>query len=224
MRVAVYYCPLPDDPLFAAGATWLGRDPQTNALVRQPPIANIDAMTADARHYGFHATLKPPMRLADGAEWRELVAAARALAASIPALDLPPLAVANIDGFLALREATRSPELHSLADACIEALDSFRAPATAAELARRRLSSLTAKQDAMLQRWGYPYAFNTWFFHMTLTRRLSPTEHRVWRPRAKAHFSSALAEPRRIADICLSRQSTDTEPFTIAERLALRSS
>lgn len=223
MRVAVYYCPLRDDPLFAAGATWLGRDPQTNAVVRQPPIASIEVITADARHYGFHATLKPPMRLADGTEWCELVAATRALAASLPIFDLPPLAVTNIDGFLALREVRSSPELQSLADACIEALDPFRAPATAVELARRHLSPLTAEQDAMLQRWGYPYVFNTWFFHMTLTRRLTPAEHRVWRPRAEAHFASALAIPRRVTDIYLFRQSTHTEPFTIAARLALRS-
>jgi putative phosphonate metabolism protein len=223
MRVAVYYCPLPDDPLFAAGATWLGRDPQTNVSVQQPSIPYIDAITADARHYGFHATLKPPMRLADGTEWRELVAATRMLAATLPVFDLPPLAVANIDGFIALREMRLSPELQSLADACIEALDPFRAPLTAAELARRRQSPLSPEQDDMLQRWGYPYGFDTWFFHMTLTRRLSPSEHRVWRPRAEAHFASALAEPRRVTDICLFRQAADIEPFAIAARLALRS-
>ena len=26
-RVGIYYCPSEDDPLFIAGATWLGRDP-----------------------------------------------------------------------------------------------------------------------------------------------------------------------------------------------------
>lgn len=221
MRVAVYYVPLPDDPLFAAGISWLGRDPQTNAPVPQPPISGIDAVTADARHYGFHATLKPPMRLAEGTAWNEFVSAARAVAGGLTPFDLPPLAVADIHGFLALRETEASPGLQSLADACIEALDGFRAPATAAELARRRQAPLTAEQDAMLRRWGYPYVFNTWFFHLTLTRRLSQSEHRFWRPRAKAHFANALAEPRRVTDFCIFRQSADTQPFVIAERVAL---
>ena len=35
------------------------------------------------------------------------------------------------------------------------------------------------EQDAMLVRWGYPYVFDTWFFHMTLTRRLSDAEKSI---------------------------------------------
>ena len=65
-RVAVYYAPLPDDPLFAASATWLGRDPESGAPAPQPDIAGIAEVTAEPRLYGFHATLKPPMRLPDG--------------------------------------------------------------------------------------------------------------------------------------------------------------
>ena len=73
-----------------------------------------------------------------------------------------------------LRETEPSAALQALADACVEQLDRFRAPPSDAELARRRRASLTPRQDAMLVRWGYPYVFDTWFFHMTLTRRLTP--------------------------------------------------
>ena len=41
----------------------------------------------------------------------------------------------------------------------------------------------------MLLRWGYPYVFGTWFFHMTLTRRLSADEKRVYMPAAEAHLA-----------------------------------
>ena len=220
-RVAAYYAPPPDDPLFAKGATWLGRDPESDAPVPQPDFPGIEEVTADARLYGFHATLKPPMRLARGTLWIELVEAARAIAGRIAPFDLPPLAVAELDGFLALRETAPCPPLHALADATVAHLDPFRAPAPDEELARRRRGGLTQDQDQMLERWGYPYVFGTWFFHMTLTRRLSAEEKSAWRRDAEAHFAAALALPRRVADLCLFTQPAPGEPFLIAERLRL---
>jgi len=220
-RVAVYYAPLPDDPLTAAAASWLGRDPVTNAPVRQPDLPGIEELTADPRGYGFHATLKPPMRLADGRSWDALLTAAEALAARIAPFDLPPMAVSDVHGFLALRETLPSGPLQALADACVADLDGFRAPPTEAELARRRRSSLTAEQDAMLVRWGYPYVFGTWFFHMTLTRRLAAEEKAPYQPAAEAHFAAVLAVPRRVVDICLYTQAGAGAPFVIAERLPL---
>ena len=221
-RVAVYYAPLPDDPLTEAAAAWLGRDPVTNAPVRQPDLPGIAELTADPRGYGFHATLKPPMRLADGRSWNALLDAAEALAARIAPFDLPPMAVSDVHGFLALRETAPSAPVQALADACVADLDAFRAPPTEAELARRRRSSLTAEQDAMLVRWGYPYVFGTWFFHMTLTRRLSAEEKARIQPAAEAHFAAALAVPRRVVDLCLYTQAGAGAPFVIAERLPLR--
>ena len=68
------------------------------------------------------------MRLAAGAHWDDLLTAVRAVAAGIAPFDLPPLAVADLHGFLALRETGPCPPLQALADACVEQLDSFRAP------------------------------------------------------------------------------------------------
>ena len=221
MRVGVYYAPTADDPLFAASTAWLGRDPVTNAPARQPDLAEMAAITADARSYGFHATLKPPMRLAAGRNWASLLAAATALAARLKPFDLPPLAVMDLHGFLALRETVASPELQGLADACVAGLDGFRAPPPAEELARRRRSPLTPDQDAMLVRWGYPYMFETWFFHMTLTRRLTAEEKALYELKAESHFADAISRPRRVTDICLFVQATPGAPFTIAARLPL---
>jgi len=221
-RVAVYYAPRPDDPLFAAGATWLGRDPESDAPAPQPDLPDIAEVTAEPRLYGFHATLKPPMRLAKGRQCFDMVEAARALADRTAAFDLPRLAVSDPHGFLALRETIPCPPLQALADACVEHLDPFRAPPTEAELARRRRASLSAEQDAMLTRWGYPYVFTTWFFHMTLTRRLTAEEKARFQPAAEAYFARALSVLRRVADICLFTQAAPSEPFIIAERLPLR--
>ena len=220
-RVAVYYAPEPDDPLFPAGATWLGRDPESGAPAPQPDLPGIAEITADPRLYGFHATLKPPMRLAPGRQWFDLLSAAQELAAGIAPFDMPPLAVTDLRGFLALLEREPNRALYALADACVEHLDAFRAPPGEEELARRRKADLTPEQAAMLERWGYPYVFGTFFFHMTLTRRLNGGETAAIRPAAEAHFARALALPRRVTQICLFTQRAPGEPFMLAERVPL---
>ncbi|MBN9508122.1 MAG: DUF1045 domain-containing protein [Alphaproteobacteria bacterium] len=219
-RVALYYAPADDDPLRAAAAAWLGRDPAGSMSARLP-LDGLAEITADAARYGFHATLKPPMRLREGATWTALRAAATEVAAAVPAFPLPPLAVASLDGFLALRETAPSPALQALADAAVAWLDHLRAPPDPAELDRRRPLGRSAAERAGIARWGYPYVFATWFFHMTLSRRLSEAEHALWRPRAQAHFAAALALPRRMMDLCLFVQPAPGAPFVIAERLPL---
>lgn len=220
-RVALYYAPAVTDPLWSRAAGWLGRDPETNAPRDQPDLPDIAGITADPALYAFHATLKPPMRLRDGATWDDVLATTRAIAAGIPAFDLPPLAVADLHGFLALRETTPSPALQALADACVAGADHLRAPPDEMEFARRRRNGLPPVEDANLRRWGYPYVFATWFFHMTLTRRLTATERAIFMPAAEAHFAGLLATPRRVADICLFTQRTPGAGFVLAERVAL---
>ncbi|HVZ06349.1 DUF1045 domain-containing protein [Rhodopila sp.] len=221
-RVALYYAPLPDDPLTGLAARWLGRDPVSGTPVPQPELPGIAELTAEPRRYGFHATLKPPMRLAAGRGWAALRDAVTVMASSIAPFELPRLSVQDLHGFLALRETQPCAPLQALADACVRELDMFRAPPSDAELARRRRSRLSAEQDAMLVRWGYPYVFDTWFFHMTLTRRLSAAEKSVVMPTAEAWFAPALAVSRRITDICLCTQAEPDAAFLIAERVPLR--
>ncbi len=218
VRAALYYAPALRDPLWQAGCAWLGRDPETAAGLPLP--ADRDAVTAEPRVYGFHATLKPPMRLRG--TWDGLVAGVDALAARTAPFDLPPLIVADLSGFLALREATPCPPLHALADACVEAVDAFRLAPTDAELARRRGAGLSPLQEAMLIRWGYPHVLAAWRFHITLTRLLSDAERPAWQDAAAAHFAAALAMPRRVEDICVFAQPGRDQPFTLAERLTLR--
>ena len=221
-RVALFYAPLPDDPLTQASSAWLGRDPVSNTPVPQPALEGIAEITSEPRGYGFHATLKPPMRLIDGTGWTDLLGAVREVCAGIAPFDLPRLAVSDLRGFLALRESEASPPLQALADACVERLDSFRFPPSDDELARRRKANLSADQNAMLMRWGYPYVFDTWFFHMTLTRRLSDVEKAVILPAAEGWFAEALTAARRVEDICIFTQAAAGAPFVLAERVKLR--
>jgi hypothetical protein len=206
-RVALYYAPADDDSLAEAAAAWFTAHPD---------------LTADARRYGFHATLKPPMRLRTGCGWAELRKAVETIAATVAPFALPPLRIADILGFLALREARPSMVLQAFADACVAAVDHLRAPPDAAELERRQRSGLSPAEAANLARWGYPYVFATWFFHMTLTRRLTEAEQAALLPEAEAAFASAIAAERMVTDLCLFVEPAPGKPFTLAERVKLR--
>jgi putative phosphonate metabolism protein len=217
VRVAVYYAPAPSDPLWTAAAAWLGRDAETGGTPPQPDLPGIAEVTAEPRLYGFHATLKPPMRLR--ASYGAFVDDARALAARLRPFALPPLAVQDLRGFLALRETQASPALQAMADACVRELDAHRVPPDEAELARRRGRGLPPAQEAMLLRWGYPHVFETWFFHMTLTRRIDAAAQAVFRPAAEAWFAPALATPRVVDALSVFTQAAAGAPFMVAERL-----
>ena len=67
-----------------------------------------------------------------------------------------------------------------MAGACVRDLDEFRAPAGEAELARRRKAGLSARQEALLTQWGYPYVFEEFRFHLTLSGRLPEEDVRGW--------------------------------------------
>ena len=221
-RLALYWAPAVDDPLHRLGSTWLGRDAESGAPLRQPELPGLDiaALTADPRGYGLHATLKPPFRLA--VSWAEAIAAAEALAARTAPFDLPPLAVADLDGFLALRETAPCPALHALADACVVALEPCRAPPGEAELARRRRHGLTPRQDELLPPLRLPACAGA----MALPRHPDPPPDRGGKGGGAARRHRL---PRRgpgpaapVTELTLFTQARAGAPFLIAERLALR--
>ena len=78
--------------------------------------------------------------------------------------------VCDVDGFLALRESAACAPLQALADECMLRTEAHRAPPGMAELARRRAGGLSARQDALLQAYGYPYVLDEWGFSMSRCR------------------------------------------------------
>ena len=203
-RVAVYYAPLPDDPLFAAGAPGWAATRRATRRLPQPDIPDIAEVTADPRRYGFHATLKPPMRLRPGWQWHDVAAMPRRMLADASRRSICRRSPCRTcSAFLLCARPRRARRCRRWPMPASSDLDAFRGPPSEAELARRRRADLSRRQDAMLMRWGYPYVFDTWFFHMTLTRRLSAAEKHVFMPAAEAYFARAIATPRRVKDICL---------------------
>jgi hypothetical protein len=214
-RHAVYWLPEAGHPLWAAGCAWLGRDVAHGADGPAPPGR------AEPWRYGFHATLKAPIRLRSGTSVAAFVAGARELVSRMAPFDLPLLAVGELDGFVALLPTAPCPPMQALADRCVEALDGFRAPMPEAEF-ERRAQGLDAERLSLLRRWGYPHVFHHWRLHLTLTDRLPTAEERTaWRERAAAHFAAALAVAPRVASIAVLEEEAPGRPFRLLTRLAL---
>jgi len=218
MRAAIYWAPDPSDALWALGSQWLGRDALTGAILKQPDVPNIVELTSTARLYGFHCTLRSPMRLATSLD--EFCATAEHIAQATRPFSLPALEPRDVGGFLALGLTAPCAEMRALADLCVRETDRHRAPLAPAEAARRRAPGLSRRQEAMLRRWGYPYVMEEWFFHTTLTRRLNSAERDAVVPQVQRHFGTSLAMPRMAEEICVFTQKGGD--FLITERFALQ--
>ncbi|MCY4592830.1 MAG: DUF1045 domain-containing protein [Alphaproteobacteria bacterium] len=225
-RYAVYLAPHPGDFLWNFGCMWLGRAAEGVGVPARPPLTGfgageIDAATRSARRYGFHATLKPPFRLARGRSESELLDFAKGFAYRTRAFRLPRLAVRAIGGFLALVPAAPSPEADELAGACVRGFDRFRDGPGQDELARRRAAGLTARQDALLERWGYPYVFDEFRLHFTLTDRLAKDGRERTREVLERLWSPHAAEEYPVGSICIFEQAAAGRPFHQLRRFPL---
>lgn len=219
MRYAIYYTPGEDETLARAAAGWLGRNTftgETTPPVAVPPLsaAEVAFHTASARRYGFHATLKAPFRLADGETVERLEQAIAAFAAASDPVPLHRLDPATIDGFLALVPETM-PDLQRLAGSVVETFERFRAPLSEAEIARRNPEALDAEEFRYLQRWGYPYVFDKFRFHMTLTGRAGATDMPRIRAAVDQVFGPALEKPAAVDALALFVEPEPGAPFLV---------
>jgi hypothetical protein len=173
-RYAIYFTPTPQRYECALGNHWLGRCPTRNEACDQPAIAGLTsvefaALTAAPRRYGWHATLKAPFTLAQGVSEESLCIAIEKLAKSLSAFEMPVLKTTRLGDFLALCPDGDTVKLNATAKACVTDLHHCAAPLSSAELQRRRNSGLTPREEELLVRWGYPYVFEEFRFHCSLT-------------------------------------------------------
>ncbi|WP_373505799.1 DUF1045 domain-containing protein [Aestuariivirga sp.] len=222
MRFAIYYAPPPSSPLHQLGSRWLGRDAVSGEALAQPAALDLAPITREPRRYGFHATLKPPFALKDGTPPASLEAAVEALAHSIQPFEIV-LALRPVDGFLALVPDRPCGNLGHLAEACVRDLDRFRQPASEEDIARRRAAGLSPRQDEYLGRWGYPYVFDEFRFHMTLSRRLSPSKLEDVTPLAEDHFGMVIGHPITIDSVSMFVEPRASADFTIHRRFPFQS-
>lgn len=226
-RYALYYAPRAEEALAVAASRWLGRNAETGEARDIVPVSGVSherlsALVADPRLYGFHGTLKPPIALAEGATERDFVDAVGSFAASQCRIDVPFLALAELEDFLALVPGERCAALQDFSDRCVVEFDEFRRPAGEAELARRRAAGLSQRQENLLLRWGYPYVLEQGRFHLTLTGRVKEARERaVILDELRRRFMAFVDRPLAVRDLCVFRQPAPGRPFTVLARFRL---
>jgi putative phosphonate metabolism protein len=225
-RYAIYFAPAPGSELDRFGAQLLGYDAYLGEQVPFPdgiePITpDWHELTRDPRKYGFHATLKAPLSLADGRTEAELLAACQAFADAPRPIPLIAPVIDSISGFVAVLPAAPSAELEKLAAQCVSQFDSFRTPLTATDRERRNPSRLTPRERDHLDRWGYPYVMEDFRFHMTLTGRLPASRREPVVAMLRSRFSETGLTTLAIDRIALFRQENADSRFRIIEHWKL---
>ncbi|WP_233806048.1 DUF1045 domain-containing protein [Paraburkholderia sp. HP33-1] len=222
-RFALYYAPSRESAWWPAGSTWLGRDAQSGERCAQPQPPGLTralaALTDAPRRYGWHGTLVAPFRLGACVTQDDVLAAARAWALAQQAFALP-VEAATLGDFVALRPADEHGEAHirELASNALQSLDGLRARPSAEDLARRLAAPLSERQRALLLEWGYPYVFDEFRFHMTLSSSLADAGERAtllawWRERTPALGPLAVDQAALFVEPALG------EPFVLWQRL-----
>ena len=222
-RYAIYVAPDSGSPLARFGAAWLGRDAETGESVARPALAGFSAerleqITETPRGYGFHATLAPPMRLAEGCSPGMLDVALAAFAAGRASFLAPPLQLSHIKGFLALMLSAESDAMQALEDDTIRTFERFRAPLTAAELAMHEDEGLTPRQEALFRAWGYPYVLDEFRFHMTLSCALDTPELQALQAALRPLTAPLCVPPLAVSGIALFEQAARDAPFLLTQR------
>jgi len=220
-RYAIYFVPAADTTLYRFGASVLGYDSysgQAHDLIEGADALVWRELVHEPRMYGFHATLKAPFYLAKGATEDDLVRALVDVAANQPAVLTGELALRELGSFIALAPANPIPLLDRLAETCVRAFDRFRAPMSVQERARRLVPALTDRQIENLVRWGYPYVFEDFRFHMTLTG-----SHGVQKRSKALKFLCKKFEQlpgvasTTVDQIVIARQNDKASPFCVIE-------
>src|SRR5262245_7385269 len=224
-RYAIYFVPGATTALYRFGASVLGYDCYSGRDVAFP--AGLDssewpAIVGEPRVYGFHATFKAPFRLADGKDEQALKNACTAFGRDYLPVKVGALTVRELGSFIALVPKTASVALLRLAGACVEAFDHFRAPPTKQEQERRLAAGLSWQQTENLDRWGYPYVFSDFRFHMTLSGPLDATRKGdVLRVISENYEQRVKNEPVIVDQIVVSRQTDATAPFQVFHHASL---
>jgi putative phosphonate metabolism protein len=228
-RYALYFCPSPGAALYGQGSQWLGRDATTGEEFDPSLPDRIQRQdwlhaTESPRRYGFHATLKPPFRLAEDTTYEELREALQEFAKKQVCFCAPRLRIGTLGRFLALTLSAPSEDFANLAAECVTEFDRFRSPATEAELAQRLRDTLSQREREHVLRWGYPYVLDTWKFHMSLTGSLPPEALPPLEQYLGQRFAPACGEALLVDSVCIFHESHPGAQFHLMDRVYLRSS
>src|SRR5258707_7408122 len=219
-RYAVYFVPAAESELHRFGSAVLQYDCYTGQAVRPPDEFDSQAgewrkATEEPRRYGFHATLKAPFYLAPSSSEAQLVSAFQSFAAIGRMVAAIQPVVTMLSGFAAIVPDHASPAINALAADCTTIFDAFRAPMSPQERARRVASGLNQGQIENLDRWGYPYLFADFRFHMTLTGKMAVERREATVSVLRNVFQRTCSGPIAIDRLALTKQDTPASAFRV---------
>ena len=223
-RCAIYFAPPPESPWGEAGSQWLGRCTATQRSLPLPSIGGVEAkvhsaLIAEPRRYGWHATLKAPFELASDQSAEALLAEVETYCRNRSPFSAT-LKVSALGDFLAFTLAEPSADMRVLHEDCVRRFDHFRAPLSDFDLARRRRAAMTPEQDARLVTFGYPWIFEDFRFHMTLTGRIRNEAERTRVLAALEQHFAACEGPHVFGGLALFFQPDRDSNFIVLGRSA----
>lgn len=220
-RFGIYFAPARNSELARFGARWLGWNCQSAEFVPQMKVDGLDVehLTRNPRKYGFHGTLKAPFELAQNMTFEELDRTAKAFAKCHGSFSLGQFSVQD-RGYLTIAPIKQSAELTDFAVDCVKGFEPFRAPLDMSALAKRRAAGLSERQEALLNKWGYPYVLDEFRFHLTLTSRIDAETRARVMPILQEFMGPKLATPLEMQEICIFGERHHGQ-FEIIRRYAL---
>ncbi|PYE33071.1 putative phosphonate metabolism protein [Rhizobium sp. PP-F2F-G38] len=226
MRYALYFTPPKDDALTLAAAAWLSRDAFLDGRVPTPEVPGftteeLGTLTAEPRRYGFHATLKAPFELAPGRTETELLAALDEFSAESEPFEIPSLTLGQLGPFFALVPGAPSDALSRFAAKTVRRFEPFRAALSAEDIARRNPEMLPTAQRENLENWGYPYVFDEFRFHMTLTGAVPKVRRPAVQAALEEAFAGFLDKPLPVTALALFIEPKRGSPFTVHSLMPL---
>lgn len=213
MRYAIYFSTNADHPLTRAAAAWLGRD-AFDAYI--PAAVGREELVDEPARYGFHGTLKAPFHLHNGIDEASLFDAFDEFCAETPSFEIPEIVIGQLGPFFALIPGKNAHAgINALAEACVRTFEPFRAPLSEADVARRKPEALPERQRQYLLEWGYPYVFEEFRFHMTLTGAVPEADRSDVRSRLEMHFGSFAGKPLAVSHLALFVEPERGAPFNV---------
>lgn len=217
-RYGLYYAPPMDHPLTRTAVRWLGRDAFGGRVPARTLPPAWEPLVTDPRRYGFHATLKPPMRLKPEFHSWDLQTGTSEFARKQVPLNIGRLKVARIGNFFALVPEETPQALRTLADTAVSEFDRFRAPMGPEEFARRNRPNLDSIEVENLKTWGYPYVFERFRFHMSLTGPVAEDLRDAIGSHLTEMFADSLREPVIIEALTIFMEEVPEAEFVVLSR------
>lgn len=207
-RYSVYFAPASNTELAEFGRRVLSH----SAIENDHPQRLI--VTKTPAHYGFHSTFKAPMELKPGTSEQALFDAIEAFVKTRSALPLNGLAPRQRNGFHALT-ILDADAVNQMAGDVVQAFDAYRAPLTDADRIRRRPETLSEQQLHNLDTYGYPHVLSEFWFHMTLSHRMTNAgESESYHRWLSELYSNTITETPMLDQLAVFWQPDRGTPFT----------